>query len=522
MHNLWRDGGRTLPSELYNKIENKVWYRGSVAELIQFYKNNNEFTVNRGVQKHQFWKIVGANSIYRLALDHYDLPAMITRAMTTLTFHESPMISLSNGNESLSNTFTNTLNEIYDDNNGDVLFQEAASMMSYSGAVAFKIVKDVNFDYPIVIPYAKEDFDVVKTYNRVTEIQFKDDYVDNNKNYVLRSYYGKGYITYKLFSLDYQYGEKEVPLNTIEATAGLRPVYLDNNLMLAVYVENRLDARSDYDGIIDELQALDEAYSNLNNFVRKSKIKTYLPESMMQRDSDGRLVLPNEYDTDNVILYDQTNSDNYKNEIIRDVPNMNESTQSYINVIDLHIQSICRTVGLSATTLGFPEASANSSGIALENRETPTFRTRAERNKRWTKAINDLSKILLTVHYAQISTSILPVAIDEPNTDISLRLPSFDEFEFNCAFAEYTKPTLDARGQTLITLLEGGLISREEAVKQLWEETKSEEEIEEMLEAIEAERYLNDYNDDRDEDDTNISDDDSNEDKDDLNDSDKE
>ena len=89
--------------------------------------------------------------------------------MANLLFEKMPEISITTGNESRDTALNEQLKEIFKSNDALALLQNSAQMESYSGAVAFKFVLDPTFsDYPILIPYAKEDIEISKKYSQCT------------------------------------------------------------------------------------------------------------------------------------------------------------------------------------------------------------------------------------------------------------------------------------------------------------------------------------------------------------------
>jgi len=452
--------------EDYEKKRNKIFYKADSAELLRWFKTHRPKNM-----------IVPTNYFYRCDLNnlpvmHYPLANMITKAMVSLIFEEEPKIT--SNNEKLDKL----IDEIYQENGGIELFQKGAELESYSGAVAFKPIIDPEFSqYPILIPYPKEDIEVIKKYDRLTEIIFKDYYEKNGIDYVLCTICGKGYIDYKLFSLN---GNKktEKSLEILDETSDLKPLkFYSNdgrpyNKIMAVYKENRNNALSDYHNLTDDFAALDEIYSNMINYIRKSKIKTYLPENTLYQDpKSGKNIIPNDYDNDNIILYD-SNPEGTEQKVSRDIVDIGNSIQGYQSAFNNVLLNALMTVGLSPATLGLDISGANSSALALNIRERTSLRTRSEKIKRWKKTLKELTSFLLSL--SSLTYIGEKVYIDD-----------FDVELFNIEIPEYEAPTYDQKVQTYSVAIQNNLIDLETALTSLYPD-KDETEINIMIANIEG------------------------------------
>lgn len=408
--------------------------------------------------------------------------------MVGLIFSEKPTITIA-GNDNGENTAVDeVLDKIYLENDIEVLLQKAAELESYSGAVAFKPVIDPEFsDYPIIIPYPKEDIELVRKYNRVSAVIFKDYYEDNknnNKNkdkYVLYTECGRGYIDYKLMKLKDGGKPEEVPLDTLEETTGLKRLEFIGSdgqpikSLMCVYKENKTNATSDYCGIIDDFQALDEVYSNMLNFIRKSKIHTYLPENMCMKNEKGDTIKPFDYHSDYTVLYD-SNPEGTETQMTRDVVDIHNTIDGYITTFNEILKHAVLSTGLSTASIGYDISGANASGEALSIREKVSMRTRSEKVHRWTLALTDLTRLVLALNNINISDG-----------KIILQSDVFD-YEVLVAFAEYESPSMESVVETLGATLEHGLIDRDTALHRLWDKEYSEDEIELMKLNIEEEQ----------------------------------
>ena len=482
--------------ENFEIAENKVWYHGNVDSLLRFYKTSRPF--NRIYQIADFYRLTPLD----YPISHYPLADMISKTMCNLVFSEQPEITAQNENGDPIEEVNDVIKDIYNDNKFANMLQKAAEMESYSGAVAFKPVLDPDVsEFPIIIPYPKEDFEVIKKYDRPVAVVFQDHYKKGKDEYILYTECGKGLIDYKLVKCTLnknKIGKQEVvPLNTLPETAGLKKLEFYGSdgqplkTMLCVYKENKTGAISDYKGIIDDFSILDEILSNLTNFIRKSKVKVYMPENMCKKivspiTKHVEVVDPGDFHSDVTILYDN-NPENATQECKRDVVEINNTIDGYTKAFEEVLKHACLTTGLSLATIGYDAAGANASGEALSIREKVSMRTRSEKIHRWDEALQELTKLVLMLNGANANEN-------------KVYLNDKIDFDILVSFAEYEAPTFDAIVESLAAAKEAGLVDTMTALKKLWGNEISEDEIELMKKAIENEKeaemsYLNDEND---------------------------
>lgn len=470
----------------YEKAENKAWYLASSGmELLRFY----QFNYGRDrlpLRANQFYYVAFKNILQdesesnkiKMVPIHVDLATQISKTMCKLVFPDRPIISI-NIDETTNKQEKEQeklLDAILTDNKFDTWIQDAAEKLSYSGAIAIKFnIDKTESEYPIMEAYPKEDFDVKFKYgNRLEAIAFKDYYKgDDKKDYCLYSVYGKGYIDYKLYQVTRKYAiKKEVPLSTLEQTKHLKTIKFYNkdgseyNKILAVYMENKTGARSDYSGCIDEFMTLDEIRSNLVRFLRSSKVKTYIHDNLLVQTEDGQVKIPDDYDIDTVIIRD-SNPNWTQEDMKRDIVDINNTIQGYKSAYEDILLQVLTGVGLSPATMGFDISGANSSGLALEIRERTTLHTREDRLQRWKQCLTDMSRLLLT-YYGMIVLADSTSYIVPEDTD---------KLDFSIIFAEYGRSTTELVDD-LVKRLDAQLIDIRTAYQMLYPELTEDERLE--------------------------------------------
>lgn len=470
---------RSFSDDEYDLIQNRIWFSANKDILLRFYKASAP--INRLYPIQDFYRLTPGN----IPIVHYPLADMITKTMVNLIFSEKPTITISKENSNnINEDITKIVNDIYDDNDFEPLLQKAAELESYSGAVAFKPVLDPEFsEYPILIPYPKEDIELVKKYNRINAIIFKDYYAKDKDKFILYTECGRGYIDYRLMKVK-DGGSKPtlVSLDTLEETSGLKRLDFKTpdgqpvKMMMAVYKENKTSAKSDYNGIIDDFQALDEVYSNMMNFIRKSKVHVYIPENMCEKDEKGNTIKPRDYYSDYTILYD-SNPEGTNQEAKRDVIDIQNTIKGYIDTFNEILKHAVLTTGLSTASIGYDISGANASGEALSIREKVSMRTRSEKIHRWDEALKELTKLVLALHSNRVVNEY--VIIDDTS-----------KYDVLVAFAEYEKPTFDGIVQSLSVAREANLIDLDTSLEMLWGDEKTPEEIQLMKLNIQEEARM--------------------------------
>lgn len=292
--------------------------------------------------------------------------------------------------------------------------------------------------------------------------------MEGKRQYVLNEHYGYGYIIPRLYK-----GETEVPLNTLEETANMKPVTFDKSVILAVpfkiYESSQFEGRggSIFDGKLDAFDAFDEAWSQWMDALRAGRARTYIPESYIPRDPEnGVLMRPNPFDN-RFIAGDDNMSENGKNEIHTEQPAIPHESYlaSYCTALDLCLQGI-----ISPSTLGIDVKKLDNADAQREKEKTTLYTRDA--------IIEALQETLPEL----IETAV--------NAYHILHNEIIEEVKVNIKFKEYANPSFESQVETVAKAKQGGIMSIERCVEELYGDSLDDHCKQEEITRLKAEQGI--------------------------------
>lgn len=463
---------RMLTDEVdtYEQIENKMWYAGDASELEFFYKSHHKPHV---YEEHSFYREVNTN----IPRAHYPLASAVSNAFGTLLFNTAPIIRVNSGSQTRDDKYNKRLKELLDINDFLSLLQSAAQKQSYSGSVALKLNVDRTIaNTPLITVYPKEDFRVHRKFGQVIYIVFYDYYGE----YRLESTYGRGYISYKLYK-----GKTEQVLAALPETETLKDIAFfdkDGNILPLVFAEvidNKAGGRSDYEGLMSSFHALDETYSAMINYIRKTKPNIFITEDIAKKDAQGRPLQLNEFDNVITVLDSTPNGEGTK--IERDIHNLNIT--GYTDAFVALREMILVKVNLSPATIGLRSTGgARESSEALRIREQASLRARAEKLSIWNEKLKSF------IYTALILDELMNEAIQE--REGIFKFQGRTEFDINCEFGEFYEPTLEERMNIFGKALAAGICSVDFAIAQTFGNQLSDIELQALMIQTKQERGI--------------------------------
>lgn len=455
--------GKTIPNVMFNprlleyrSMEYKVWASSNPNNLLTFYKTSQEPTTH--AQRLMFWQWVGGVNVPKV---HYPSTEIILNYTKGILFSGGVSITATKGVEAEDIKFNKRIDKIKKDINFDDFCHNGSLYESYSGSLAVKFVLDKEVhDKPILELYPKERFELVTKYGKIQEYRFIDSYWTDSKEYQLISYYGKGYIRYKLFLKG-----KNVPLSTLDETRDLQDMAFNPKIILAAFKKNKTVSNeftelpyggSDFEGVTDIFHSIDEVFSTLMLYIRRSRPIMGIDESLLPVKRDGSAtVMPKEYEFDAIKL---RNNETNKDKLYRDNPEI--KTDAYMDSIKGLMLSIYQKIGISYSTADDTGIGANASGESIAKREKTTTIMRDSKIKLWIPFIEEVFRLYM-------------ICDDFMTNNIITRL--YDDWNWLIEFAEYNGQSFAEKVEELGKAKREGLIDTALAMEKLYPNLKEEE-----------------------------------------------
>lgn len=436
-----------------NAIKNRIWYRGDSEELSQLYKQISG-------DRTRFWSAVPTVGM-EIRKIHVGIPGVIADILTDIVIADMNDFDLSGRQEEWE--------EIAKENRFQDILTEAITETLVIGDGAFKVSFDKDLsEYPIIEFYPGDKIDIIYNRGRVKEVVFKTVYISNRQEYVLLETYGKGYINYTLTR-----SGRECDLKSVPETARLVNTVWDNDFMMAVPLKFLKSSKwkgrgkSIYDGKTDAFDSLDEAWSQWMDALRANRTKEYIPSDLIPRNpSTGKLVTPNAFDN-RFLQSDGAMSEDGKTAITvvqGQIPHESYLT-TYVTALDLCLQGL-----ISPSTLGI-DVKKLDNAEAQREKEKATLYTR----NKIVQVLQETLPELINIVFKSYDTWL-----EQPIEDIEADIP----------FGEYANPSFESQVETVSKGKQGGIMSIEASVEELYGDTRDDEWKAEEVVRLKAEQGI--------------------------------
>ena len=431
-------------------MEYKIWYRGDASELNQFFKALKTLD---GFTGERFWAAAPDTGDIRKA--HLGLPGLIADTLAYIV--KSDMNDVEFEGDKRGNISTRW-QEIAEEIDFAELVGDAVKGTLITSDGAFKLSYDSNISkHPLVEFWGADKVRYIRRHGRIIGTVFISWHTQGDEVYRLEETYlckdGKGQVTYKLVNAK----EVEVPLARVDALKGLKPISYDTDLPLAipffVYKSTKWAGRgkSIFDGKTDAFDGLDEVISQWIDAVRAGRVLSYIPETLLPRDTKTGVVLQPSNFGQTYITTQQEILEGVlpKVEQIQATINYEAFYNSYCAMLDMSLYGL-----ISPATLGIDVGKMSSAEAQREKKDITGY----TRN-----TITDaLEKTL-----PKLITSIL--ALDD-----AVQGRESEPCEPIVTFGEYGAPDFDSKVATLSTASTSNLMSVEAQVEELWGASKED------------------------------------------------
>lgn len=446
-------------------IKNTIWYRGDSNELSQLYSQlpNKQDT---------FWGAVSTAGM-EIRKIHTGIPSLMVDVLTNIVINDYNGIDFDTDKK-----HQDEWKKIEKDNSISEILKDAITQSLYKGAGAFKISFDPEIsELPIIEYFPKDKIEIVKKRGRIREIIFKSIINEDDNTYLLKEIYGYGYIINKLINLE---THKEISIKSIKSTQKLEDYKFDEAIidkdgniskygtfMLAIPFKIKDDAI--YDKKTDSFDALDEAWSQWMNALRDGRSKTYIPTSLLPKNPNtGKIMKPNGFDDKYIETEDDSREDgkNQINVVQPSIP-VDSYMSTYITALDQALEGIISpcTLGIDTKKITDPNATAQ------REKEKTTLYTRG----------NIIEALENTIPQLVDLTFKAQCTYNKKNTE---------DVKVTLKFGEYANPSFEAQVETVAKGKQGGIMSIEASVEELYGDSKDDEWKAEEVARLKAEQGI--------------------------------
>lgn len=204
--------------------------------------------------------------------------------------------------------------------------------------------------------------------------------------------------------------------------------------------------------------------------LRAGRAKTYIPECLIPHNPEnGMLIKPNPFDN-RYFAADGDMREGQKNQISTDQPTIPHESylSSYVSALDLCLQGV-----ISPSTLGIDTKKLDNAEAQREKEKTTLYTRNA--------IVEAIQETL---------PEVVTMCINANN--ILLHGGAKEEVEVNIPFGEYANPSFESQVETVAKAKQGGIMSIERCVEELYGDSLDEHCKEEEITRLKAEQGIQD------------------------------
>ncbi len=385
-----------------NYIFNKANENAKKYEFFRSWYIGDQNHIKQNCPNNYFWK--KSSSSRKI---HIPIASELSSYSSDLLFSEPAKFS------HIKKSTNNRLQQIISGNELNAKLLHASEISSALGTVYLKVNWNKNiFDMPnikvvdpsIAVPIFSNDILTSISFISIIDIQ------NNSYFRVIEKYeYGK-ISTYLFKGTNNSLGER-IPLINHHITSSISDeITFNKNIILATFIPNMLPSRddfgcpmgrSDYDGVTDLFDALDEAYSSWIRDINLGKARLIVPFEYLGKDTvdalgnnNGSKVFNFDKEDDLYVAMD-IDTDSVKNG-----PTMTQfeirSEQHKTTCIEL-LERIVSATGYSPHSFGLVNTGYAESGTALSLRERKTLLTKSKKESYWKNKMEQFMSNVLAI-----------------------------------------------------------------------------------------------------------------------------
>lgn len=497
-------------SDNLNLIENIVWASGNGGSIREFYVNKaGKFEDTYDNRKSYFATTCPNNMRYI----HSGLPKLISESMSALVFGNGYKIegrcfkdeARTEIDVEKSKLVTEAIRQLLEELDIDEKLLQSGTTESITGDVSWKMSIDWTLSHmPILEVVDRRYYNVNLQRGKVGNIQYRSYYEkivnDEKIYYILEETYGHDVngnvvVTNDLYL--HRAGKMiPVPLTAIPETELLEPeIKTGFNGSMAFHKKNK-----EYSGILnnypygasdysskDNFDGLDEIVTQIVNEIRDNKTLRFWDERYIDRSGNGNFKNINKYIT-NYVTY--RGSDDQNATPVKEVQ-FQDKTEQHIRKYKTLVELACSDCKISPITLGLSgDIGLASSDETLKERSAISRETANKKKLLWTSylekvlpEIMKLAKYMTTLNnYPNNSTSL---AWKKLLNDIDI-----DAIDFVVDITPYDVKSIEDKIALWSQAKASGLTSTENAIMQIYGDTKTKDEIDLEVNRIKIETGL--------------------------------
>lgn len=397
---------RVIPKEweeIYEQYtEHSAWYSGDPQKLMDFYSSKK---ING-----RHWAKEYKNP--RRTLIHVPIASDISSISADMLFSESPTVRIPEAeeeNNAEAATCQERLDQIINEGGFFNRILEGAETCSGLGGVFLKPNWDIDLAPFPILSVAQVDTALPEfKWGILTAVTFfKELEKDGELYYRLLERHevvnGKSHILYGLYKGDRVELGIRVGLGAHPATADM-PDSINTQIDgLAVrYIPNMKPHRkfrgislgqSDYQGTEGMMDALDEVYTSWMRDIRLAKARIIVPESFLERKTDGSFAFDAEEEVFTSFDIDPLTAEKTGITLSQFAIRTQEHMQAGLELID----RIVTISGYAPQSFGIKVDGKAESGTALNIRERKSFVTTSKKQRYWKNALEDILEMMLII-----------------------------------------------------------------------------------------------------------------------------
>ena len=493
MKNMYFVNGSFSTINRFALDEFNVWYNGDETKMLEFYTEAhvntypNEYIRTRNCRQ-MFW--AQTVKVDKLKRTSGGLARTITTTLCNII--SCPDIY------SASDKYDKLVKNILDENDFiDKSYDRQMCKTLYEGWGAYRIdINTIRNEYPKIRYFPANDVYFATEDNDIVGVIFLSNYLRENRRYlILETRYVK-----TVNDIPYSCIDKEaylvnevsgsltsVPLKDLDFLVDKEShIELENVPFILAEpcvfyeldgLENEgLYGRSIFYGKINALDDYDQAFSILQTNIRRSTSKVVYPVESLETTESGETKVPNDFDTEYMAVPNQTYGEGL--DVKAAAPHVIQS--------DVDVTAYEKTLKCAQDIIAGGLISINDIGLT----EQTFFRDSAE-------AIRERSRqTLYTVNYVRRKeTKILKSLINKcvflyekewENKNVSKE--NMKDYEVQIRYDKFLSPSAEQKIKSYLPMFQSGAISVEQFVRTIYEDQKSDEEMQEEIDRLNAMR----------------------------------